>query len=96
MGTNRFYIDINALDEYSKFLKKCMVDINTQVALVNKANAQYQSICHDDVSPQVDMHIKTLKKVFDKFSIEVDNMSKKVKKDYEKLNAFNSKLGGGR
>ena len=92
--SSRFYINIDALNEYSKFLKKCIVDINKQVTDISKANNQYQMVCHDNVAPQVDLHIKKLKKVFDKFSLEIDKMSKNVQKDYEKFNRFNKKSGG--
>ena len=94
---SKFYINIDALNDYAKCLKQHVANINKQVVDISKANSKYQATTQDKVSAQVDIHIKKLKKIFSKFSLEVDKMSKEVKANYIKLNAFNStKLGGGK
>lgn len=65
-----------------------MNEVNKQVVLISKANNQYQCVIKDNISPQVDAHIKKLKKAFDNFSVELDDMSKQTKKDFELYQAY--------
>lgn len=84
----RFYVDIAELNSYSNFLRKCMNEVNKQTEIISKASNQYQSVVKDNISDQVNLHIKKLKKIFDNFSIELDNMSKQTKKDFELYQAY--------
>lgn len=84
----KFYVDINHLNEYASFLGKCMTEVNRNEVLISRANNRYQSLLRDNISEQVEARIKTLKKIFDNFSIEIDKMSKNVKKDFELYQAY--------
>lgn len=84
----KFYVDINALNSYATFLKSCVTNINHQITLINRANVKYQESIKDDISKQVGVHIVKLKKVFDNFTFEVNEMSKQVKKDNELYSAY--------
>lgn len=88
----KFYVDINELNSYANFLGKCMNDVNNQVLIISKANNQYQTLIKDNISTQVGSHIVKLKKVFDDFTIELNAMSKNVKKDYELYQAYSKNL----
>lgn len=88
----KFYVDINELYNYASFLNKNVAVINSNINLISKANNQYQTLMKDNISVQVDLHLKKIKKVFDNFSLELNKLSKELKEDHALYTAYNSKL----
>ena len=88
----KFYVNIDALNSYSTFLKGCVTNMNGLVVKISNANVKYQSQMKDDISHNVSLHVAKLKKVFDNFTFEVNEMSKNVKKDFELYSEYLKKL----
>lgn len=87
-----FYVDIDELNVYASFLNKSVMEISNHIVLISKANAQYQTLIKDNISTQVDFHIRRIKKVFENFDNELNLLSKQVKEDYALYSAYNSAL----
>ena len=88
----RFYVDINALNEYSKFLNMSMSNANSHLIAISKAHNNLQAVMQDDITRQVSERIGKQKKIFANFTVEVDTMSKNVKQDFELYQAYSKKL----
>ena len=88
----KFYVDINELDIYSKDLKKNVNEIQQSVSFISKENQKYQLSLQDNISTQVNMHIKNLEKIFNNFSNEIDSLSRQIKKDYELYMTYSKKI----
>lgn len=80
---SKFYVDIDALNEYSNFLKKAVNELNINLDILNRANRNLIVLHQDEVSRKVTSSIKNLNIIFKRFSVEVEKMSKKVNDDYE-------------
>lgn len=80
---SKFYVDIDALNEYSNFLKKAVNELNINLDVLNRANRNLIVLHQDEVSRKVTSSIKNLNIIFKRFSVEVEKMSKKVNDDYE-------------
>jgi len=87
-----FYVDIDALRDYSRFLKNSVLGIQKNVSFIVKENLKYQMQLRDNTSKEVDVHINQLKKIFDDFSNEIDAISKNVNKEYELYLAYTKKI----
>ena len=88
----KFYVDINELDIYSKDLKKNVNEIQQSVSFISKENQKFQLSLQDNISTQVNMHIKNLEKIFNNFSNEIDSLSRQIKKDYELYMTYSKKI----
>ena len=88
----KFYVDINELEIYSKDLKKNVSEIQQSVSFILKENQKYQLSLQDNISNQVNMHIKNLEKIFNNFSNEIDSLSRQIKKDYELYMTYSKKI----
>ena len=88
----KFYVDINELDIYSKDLKKNVNEIQQSVSFISKENQKYQLSLQNNISTQVNMHIKNLEKIFNNFSNEIDSLSRQIKKDYELSMTYSKKI----
>ena len=88
----KFYVDIDELYKYARFLSNSIATINKDIATFSRANLQYQSVLKDKVSVQVNVHVNQLKKIFANFSQELDRLTKKVKQDHALYMEYNSKL----
>lgn len=88
----RFYVDIDELYRYAQFLSNTINDVNKSILNISRANTQYQTSIQDNISPQVNLHIGKLKKVFNNFSNELNKLTKKVKEDHALFMAYNKKI----
>lgn len=79
----KFYVDVKELDNYSRFLTKSINDINVRIDKVSRANNKYQSAIKDDIATAVDIRIKKMKRLFTNFELDVNELNKKIKEDYQ-------------
>ena len=87
-----FYVDIDALDAYAKYLNKSIDDMNNGLVKLNKANLKYQATLQDDISKGVALKIQHLKKILNNFSTELNKLTKKIKSDNAVYSAYLKEL----
>ena len=69
-----------------------MTENNSLLLNIAKYNKLLRATLQDEVTAQVDKHILNLKKILNKFNVEVDIISKKVREDQILYARYNSKL----
>ena len=90
MANTKFVVDTVKFGEYSTFLKKTTMANTASVNKIGQNTKALRATLQDEVTAKVEKHILNLKKIFKKFDMEVDSLSKYMKKEqllYERYNS---------
>ena len=89
---SKFYVNVDALNNYSNYLKKWIRKEDAQITYLSKANSKFQYLLHDSICEQVNSLILQFKNNISKLNIEFEKMQKEVNKDYELYKVYLKKL----
>lgn len=80
---NSFYVDIEALNNYTIFLNSTINKLNEELHVLKKSTRQFAALQNDQVAVKAEAVVNDLIKIFEKFNSEIEQMNKKVREDYD-------------